>query len=132
MHLSPGPIEDRHMPLPVLITFQGMDPSPALQTDIEQHAEKLKRFAPRLGECQVKVQQSERRHLKGNRYLVHVRVTMPGGEFEASHTLGSERSHEDPYVAVHDAFHVLRRQLEDFIRIRRGDVKARSPARPSP
>ncbi|WP_454830816.1 HPF/RaiA family ribosome-associated protein [Pseudoxanthomonas wuyuanensis] len=118
-------------PFPIQITFQGMDASPALQADIEQHAAKLEHFSPRLTACKISVQQSEHRHHKGNRYLVHIRVTLPGGEIEAGRTTGQDHSHEDPYVAVRDAFLALRRRLEDFIRIQRGDVKAHSPV-PSP
>ncbi|WP_141400693.1 HPF/RaiA family ribosome-associated protein [Pseudoxanthomonas wuyuanensis] len=119
-------------PFPLKITFQGMDASPALQADIEQHAAKLERFAPRLTACSVSVQQSERRHQKGNRYLVRIHATLPGGEIEAGHTAAPDRSHEDPYVAVRDAFTALRRQLEDFVRIQRGDVKRHSLASPPP
>lgn len=115
------------MTMSVSVTFQGLPSSAALQADIEQHALRLERFAPHLLDCHVTVRRSEDRHHKGNRYLVHVRVTLPGGEFEAGHTAEPDHSHEDPYVAVRDAFDALRRQLEDFVRIRRGDVKSRSP-----
>lgn len=118
------------MSLPITVTFQGMPPSPALRADIEQHAERMERFAPRLLDCHVTVRRSEERHQKGNRYLVHVRATLPGGEFEAGRTADPDHSHEDPYVAVRDAFDTLRRQLEDFVRIRRGDVK-RHPQKPA-
>lgn len=118
------------MNLPVTVTFRGMLPSAALRTDIEDHAQRLERFAPRLMNCHVTVQRSENRHHKGNRYEVQVRVTLPGGEFEAGRNAEPDQSHEDPYVAVRDTFNALRRQLEDFIRIRRGDVKSRSPEQP--
>ena len=115
------------MSLPITVTFQDMPPSPALRTHIEQHAERLERFAPDLLSCQVTVRHSEERHRKGNRYLVHVRLTLPGGEFEAGRAPDPDHSLEDPYVAVREAFDTLRRQLEDFVRIRRGDVKHHSP-----
>jgi hypothetical protein len=35
--------------------------------------------------------------------------------------------HEDPYVAVRDAFPAVQRQLEDYERERRGDVKRHAP-----
>lgn len=107
------------MSLSVTTTFRDMPPSPALRADIEEHAQRLLRFAPRLQTCQVTVQHSERRHQKGNRFSVLVRVTLPGGEFEAGRSSDADHSHEDPYVATRDAFDSLRRQLEDFVRIRR-------------
>ena len=120
------------MSLPITVTFQGMSPSPALRTDIEQHAERLQRFAPRLLSCTATVRRSEDRHHKGNRYVIHARVALPGGEFEAGRTTEPDHSHEDPYVAVRDTFDALRRQLEDFVRIQRGDVKAHSQKRVPP
>jgi ribosome-associated translation inhibitor RaiA len=113
-----------HMTLPVTIVFQDMPPSPALRADIERHAEHLTRFAPRLLACHVTLRHSESRHHQGNRYLAHVRVTLPGGELAAGRTADPDHSHQDAYVAVRDAFDALRRQLEDFQRIRRGDVKS--------
>lgn len=118
--------------MPVSVTFQGLPSSTALHADIERHAQRLERFAPRLLACHVTVRHSEDRHHKGNRYLVHVRATLPGGEFEAGCTSERDHSHEDPYVAVRDAFDSLRRQLEDFVRIRRGDIKSHSPKRAPP
>jgi ribosome-associated translation inhibitor RaiA len=120
------------MAMQVSVTFEGLPSSQALQSDIEQHAKRLEHFAPRLLACHVTVRNSEGRHRQGNRYLVHVRATLPGGEFEAGSTAEPDRSHEDPYVAVRDAFDALRRQLEDFVRIRRGDVKSHSPKRAPP
>lgn len=115
------------MNLPVTVVFQDMPPSPALRADIERRAENMLRFAQRIHACRVTLRRKESRHHQGNRYLVHVRVTLPGGEFEAGRTAEPDTGHEDAYVAVRDAFDALRRQLEDFTRIRRGDVKTHAP-----
>lgn len=120
------------MNLPVTIVFQDMASSPALRADIERHAEHLVRFAPRLHSCHVTLRRNEGRHHQGNRYIAHVRVTLPGGEFEAGRAADPDRSHEDAYVAVRDSFDALRRQLEDFMRIRNDDVKTHAPRTAQP
>jgi ribosome-associated translation inhibitor RaiA len=112
------------MPLTITVSFQGMDPSEALRAEIERRAQKLLQFAPRLIGCHTTVTFGEQRHQQGNRYLVRVRATMPGGEFDAGGTPPLDQSHQDVYVAVRDAFDALRRQLEDHVRIQRGEVKA--------
>lgn len=117
------------MSVDVTVTFQGMEPSAALRADIQRHAQKLARFAPRLLASQVTVSLDEHRHQQGNRYLVHVRATMPGGEFDAGRSPPLDHSHEDAFVAVRDAFDAVRRQLEDHVRIQRGDVKTKPPDR---
>lgn len=116
------------MTFPIDITYQGLPPSPALSADIERHAQRLERFAPQLQACRVTVRRSEGRHNKGNRFLVTVHATLPGGEFRAGHTSGDDQTHEDPYVAAHHAIDALRRQLEDFVRIQRDKEQAPPPA----
>ncbi|MDR0181985.1 HPF/RaiA family ribosome-associated protein [Lysobacter arvi] len=112
------------------ISFIGMPPSAALRSDIEAHAHRLLRFAPALQRCEVTVSRHERRHQHGNRYRVRIDASVPGASFVAGRSGDDEQEHEDAYVAVRDAFDALRRQLEDFIRIRRGNVKIHSSARP--
>ena len=111
------------MTLPVTVSFRDLPPSAALRADIEEHAQRLLRFAPRLQACEVIVSRSENRHHQGNRYRVHVSASLPGRKIEAGRAGDDERGHEDAYVAVRDAFDALRRQLEDFVRIRRGETK---------
>lgn len=112
------------MTLPITVSFIGMPPTPALRADIEEHAQRMLRFAPRLQSCQVTISRSEQRHRKGNRFRVHVSASLPGRSIEAGRTGDDDHGHEDACVAVRDAFLSLRRQLEDFVRIRRGDMKA--------
>jgi ribosomal subunit interface protein len=106
------------------VVFRDMDVSPALQEDIVRHATKLERFASRIASCHVTVSRTEHRHHHGNRFVVHARLALPGAELEAGQTRSPNRAHEDPHRAVLDTFDALRRQLEDFVRKRRGDTKA--------
>lgn len=99
----------------VTVVFQGVAPSEALRTDIEQHAEKLGKFAKRLQSCDAVVGREEGRHRQGNRYHVRLLASLPGG------VETTERIHEDAYVAAHQAFDALRRQIEDHVRVQRGD-----------
>ncbi|GAB2496205.1 hypothetical protein GCM10027084_06860 [Pseudoxanthomonas sangjuensis] len=99
----------------VNVVFQGIDPSEALRADIARHAEKLGRFAKHLQGCNAVVGLEEGRHRQGNRYLVRLLASLPGG------TATAEKAHEDAYVAAHQAFDALQRQIEDQVRIQRGD-----------
>ena len=118
------------MSVETTINFQAMAPSPALRAEIERQARKLVRYAPRLMGCNVTIGLGEQRHHQGNRYEVHVHAVMPGGEFDAGRSAPMAHRHEDPYVAVGDAFDAMRRQLEDHVRIQRGEVKAPPSVRP--
>lgn len=111
------------MSFPINITYHGLPPSPALSADIHERALKLARFAPRLQSCQITVRRSERRHQKGNRFLVTVQATMPGAEFKAGRISDANQTHQDVYVAAHDAMDALRRQFEDFARLQRDKLQ---------
>lgn len=111
------------MSMTVEITFHQVAESAALRHNIEDHAARLEKFAGNLSSCRVVVEPAERRHHQGNRYRVRIHLTLPGGTIDAGQTPDQDQSHEDVYVAVRDAFDAARRQLEDFVRQRRGDTK---------
>ena len=105
------------------ITFRGMTRSEALEVDIRRKIEKLDRFFEHVMSCSVVVESQHRHHHKGNLYHVRVTLTVPGQELVASRDPEKHQAHEDAYVAVRDAFDAVRRQLEDYARKLRGDVK---------
>ena len=111
------------MQLPLKITFRNISPSPAVEAVIREKAEKLDRFFDRIMACHVVVIAPHKHHHKGKIYQVHIDLTVPNGEVVVSHDSHENHAHEDIYVAIRDAFNAARRQLEDFSRKQRGDVK---------
>ncbi len=111
------------MQLPLQITFRHMDPSDSIQAMIHEKAIKLDQFAEHIMSCRVVVQPAGKHHVHGNLYEIHIDLTLPGNEIVVSH--GSSQHSEDKVVsvAVRDAFDSARRQLEDYVRKVRGDVK---------
>lgn len=103
------------MSIAVNVAFQGLEASDALRADIERHAGKLERFAHQLQTCDAVVGLEEGRHRQGNRFRVRLTATLPNGSETA------EKTHADAHVAAHEAFAALRRQIEDFVRVQRGD-----------
>lgn len=117
------------MTIPVQITFRGMEPSEALRASIEKHAAKLEHFSKAVLGCHVVVEAAEKHHHHGNRYHLHVHLKVNGGDIQAGRRPAAEdHASEDPYVVVRDVFDAARRQLEDYERIRRRDVKQHEPA----
>jgi ribosomal subunit interface protein len=111
------------MELPLQITFRDMDPSEAMEQAIRERAAKLDRFCDRIMACRVVVEPKYRHHRQGNAYHVRIDLTVPGQELVVSHDPGPEEAHQDAYVAIRDAFGAAERQLEDYVRRQRGDVK---------
>lgn len=106
------------MQRPLDITFRDMTPSAAVEAAIERWAARLEHRYGRIQGCTVVVEQPHHHHRQGNRFHVHVELTVPGREIASR---GAE--HENAYVAIAEAFRAARRQLQDHARIQRGDVK---------
>ena len=115
--------------LPMQVTFRQMDPSPAVEDAIAKRVEKLDHHHERITSCRVVVHAPHRHHHKGKLYAISVDLTVPGGEIAVNRSAAENHAHEDVYVAIRDAFDAVERQLADFQRRQRGEVKGR--VRPS-
>ena len=111
------------MQLPVQISFRGMEPSDAVEAKIRERAAKLDRFFDHIMGCRVVVESPHRRHHQGKLFHVRVDLTVPGGEFAVTREPAEHHAHEDVFVAIRDAFDAAQRQLEDYARRQRGDLK---------
>ena len=63
-------------------------------------------------------------YANGNLYEVRVDITVPGEEIVVTREPSPHTEYRDIHVALRDAFDSARRQLEDYVRRRRGAVKA--------
>ncbi len=115
------------MELPLQITFRHMEPSPAIETRIKEHAQKLDRYYDRITSCRVVVEAPHKHHHKGRLYHVAVELGVPDGRLVASRERDLHHAHEDVYVAIRDAFDAVRRQLDGYVTRRRGAVKTHEP-----
>jgi ribosomal subunit interface protein len=117
------------MQVPVEVRFHNVMRSDAVEQAVRERAEKLEKFVPDIVSCRVTVECAHNSKRKGNTYGVRVDVRFPGVETVVSHGGGEDPAHEDVFVAVRDAFDAVRRQLEDRVRVRRGDVKLKAARR---
>ena len=100
------------------ITYHNLKSSPAMDERILELTGKLEAFHPKITRCHVVVDELTRSQRKGNLFDVRIDVHVPGSEIVAS-----RQEHEDPYIALTNAFDVLERQLDEDIRRKRGEVK---------
>lgn len=111
------------MKLPVQIIFRNMVSSAAVEAAVRERADKLDQFYEHIMSCRAVIELHHRHHHQGNLYHVRVDLKVPDAEIVASREPAEHHAHEDVYVAIHDAFDAVRRQLEDYVRRRRGVVK---------
>ena len=110
------------MPPWLQITFRNIDASPAVEAKIRERARELEQFFDRIVSCRVVIEAPNRRR-HGDLYHIRVDLKVPGREIVVKRDPPEHHAHEDIYVAVRDSFDAVRRQLEDHVRRRRGDVK---------
>ena len=114
------------MNLPVQILFHGMAQSDALADSARSHAHKLESFATDLIACRVGFELAQKHQQQGRPVGVRIDLTLPGHELVVNRV-----ENEDAHVALRDAFDNMKRQLEEVVRKRRGQVKQHAPA-PAP
>jgi cold shock CspA family protein/ribosome-associated translation inhibitor RaiA len=128
------------MILPVQVSFRNMEPD-GLDEYVREQAAKLERYFQGITSCRVVVEMRGR-HRHGNAYHVRIDLGVPGKELVVKHEPNlysalrdaqvekARKSHEagrvyrNPRRAILDAFAEMRRQLQDYVRTRRGKVKA--------
>src|SRR5690348_9158166 len=110
------------MKLQLQITTRDIPHSEALESHIRQKAEKLETFYPQIMGCRIVVEVPHKHKTQGNLFNVRLDITVPGKELVVT-----REPNEDVYVALRDAFDAAKRQLEDYGRRQRGDIKAHPP-----
>jgi ribosome-associated translation inhibitor RaiA len=119
------------MPLPLQITFRNMESSPSLEARIRELAVKLEKFSQQMLRCHVVVEAPHHQHHEqGALFDFQIDIAVPGREIVIGHTHTHDPSHENAYVALRDAFRAARRQLQDYEKMRRQEVKRHSQPQP--
>lgn len=132
---------------PVQITFRHMDPSAAVEARIRDEVADLDQSFGRITSCHVVVEAPHQHHENSGRtFQVSIEIHVPGsvivvnrdpsqhstlvqGKAEAwEKHLELQPDHKDVYVCIRDAFKSARRQVEDYARVLRGDVKHHAAA----
>lgn len=105
------------------IVFRNMDRQDYLVRIIEEKIAKLDQFYNHIISGTVIVEQPHKNHETGNSYHVTVEINVPGKRIVSSRDPGPRNRHTDPAATINDAFAAIARQLEDYGRQQRGDVK---------
>ncbi|MGN6544376.1 MAG: HPF/RaiA family ribosome-associated protein [Aureliella sp.] len=112
------------MQLPLQISFRGMERSPEIEAMVWDKADRLDEFANRIVSCRVVIAPAGKHHEFGNQYEVRIDIKLPGGEVAVTHEPGRHKEYRDVDIAIRDAFDAAVRQVEDYVRLQRGDVKS--------
>ena len=111
------------MQKPLQINFRHMEPSEAVAARLREEVDKMETFCDRIIGCSVTFEAPHQHQRQGKLYLVRIDLSVPGKEIVVNREHHDKHAHEDPYVAIRDAFNAMRRQLQDYMRQQRGQVK---------
>ncbi len=112
------------MTKPLQITWHRIEQSDAIEAAIRKRAEKLKSYYEQVMGCHVVIDTPHAHQHKGKRYQIRIDLTVPGSEIVVNRDPAKDGAHEDIYVAIRDAFDAAKRQLQDYARRQRGDMKS--------
>lgn len=115
------------MKSPIQITFRHCKETPAIVLSIKDHAAHLDQFCRDIISCRVLIEAPHQHRTRGNLYHVKINLKVPGRDITVRRDRAEHAAHKDVYVAIRDAFDAARRQLEDFVRERSGNVKFHKP-----
>lgn len=113
---------------PLQMTFRNLEPSPALETRIRKFAERLDRFYGAIVGCRVVVDRQSGDASPQGLYRASVDLRVPGASIASTRSRGGQHAHEDPYVAVRNAFDAITRLLESHARRQRRPASRRIAA----
>jgi ribosomal subunit interface protein len=109
----------------VEISTRWIDLSPPLEAELRKRASRLERHFDRITSCRIAVERpTGNHHQEGGPFRVRVDITVPGSELVA------DKSGDEVFVAVRDAFDAAERQVEEWSERRRGFVKVTAHALP--
>jgi cold shock CspA family protein/ribosome-associated translation inhibitor RaiA len=100
-----------------------MEPSEAIEALVREKAARLDKFASDIMSCRVVVELLAKHHKRGNPYEVRIDLTLAGKEIAITREAAEHEEFKHLEIALREAFDKARREIEDYVRLRRGDVK---------
>jgi ribosome-associated translation inhibitor RaiA len=107
----------------IRLTFRNMEPSPAVDFEVRQRAEKLAAHFPDLMDCHAVIEVPHRSQQKGVHFRMLLELKVPGKTLVVSRDPAADATREDAHITIYEAFRAAHRALEHYIDERRGEVK---------
>lgn len=102
------------------ITFRSVSESPAITDHIHKYFGKVNRIFKRINHCRVAIDIVQNHKHQGKLYSVSIDIVADGIEF------ASRKMNEDLYLAIRQAFLVMKKSLDKYAKRKRSHVERRS------
>ncbi len=111
------------MKKPLGICFRHMDPSESVEELIKKRARKLEHFYENIVHCSVIIE-APRNHARHDfPFEVCIEISVPGNVIVAKSKSDMHHANIDAYAAIRKTFDIAERQIQDYARVQRHDVK---------
>ncbi|MEY4547095.1 MAG: hypothetical protein RL685_3290 [Pseudomonadota bacterium] len=108
MSAEPMPIT----PIPLHITFRGLNPSATIESAIRRRASQLERFSAHVLRFDVIVELPQRNRHTGSNYAIRIEITTPFGKAIVPRDPALSETQKDFQVVLRSAFDAADRHLE--------------------
>lgn len=105
------------------IVYRGFGPSTALTARINEEIAELERIWDRITGCRVSLELPHRHQRHGKHFQAKIELFVPGKVIAVGRDPAEHENSEDAWAAVNEAFTTLRRQLREYVRVKRGRTK---------
>jgi hypothetical protein len=85
---------------------------------VRELAARLEHFSAQIVSCHVVVEAPAGHHRHGEHFDVRLEILVPGRQIVIRRTHRESPEHEDPYLALRDAFRAAKRKLQAYERER--------------
>jgi ribosome-associated translation inhibitor RaiA/cold shock CspA family protein len=107
---------------PLQIAFHNMDRSDAIDARVRERVAKLERLHDGIISCRIVIDAPHRQPHKGSLGIT-ISIGVPGKEIAVKREQKLHESDQHATWVINEAFDAAERQLDDYARIRRRDVK---------
>ena len=101
---------------PLTLSFRHIERSGALEDRARELSFRLERFSKRIAQCHMTFEGPHRG--AGAPYLVKIDLSVPGAQIHADSLHVDGAATQDIYIALRDAYHDAKRQLQELHRDR--------------
>lgn len=106
------------------IVYRGFGPSSALTARVNEEIAELEHLWDRITGCHVSLELPHRHQRHGKHFVVKIELFVPGKVLTVGRDPAEHDKAEDAYAAVNEAFATMRRQLREYVRVKRGRTKS--------
>ena len=115
------------MPAPLQLTCRNIAAADGIEDVVRSHLTELEQIFDRLTACNVTIEADRHRPGQGTRYRVHILMLMPNHDVVVRREPPDGNKHEDLKLALREAFHSARRQLQDHVRSVQAAARVHAP-----